>query len=93
MTPNIILILGSGPRVGLSVAQKFKAGGYNVAIASRSPDISASTISGFLPITVDLTSIPSIQGAFAQVTSEIGIPSIVVYNGKLLHLPSSPKLI
>jgi NAD(P)-dependent dehydrogenase (short-subunit alcohol dehydrogenase family) len=85
MSPNTILILGGGPRVGWTVAQKFKTEGYNVAIGSRNPDIEAAIKAGFLPITVDLTSIQNVEAAFAQVTNGLGIPNIVVYNGELLQ--------
>jgi NAD(P)-dependent dehydrogenase (short-subunit alcohol dehydrogenase family) len=87
MSPNTILVLGAGPRVGWSVAQKFKAEGYQVAVASRKPDVKAATKAGFLPITVDLSSIPSVEAAFFQVTKELGVPNVVVYNGA-----SSPSL-
>ena len=82
MPPNTILILGAGPRVGWSVAQKFKAEGYKVAIGSRNPDITAATNAGFLPITVDLTNIQSVEAAFTLVTKSLGIPNVVVYNGE-----------
>jgi NAD(P)-dependent dehydrogenase (short-subunit alcohol dehydrogenase family) len=82
MPPNTILILGAGPRVGGSVAQKFKAEGYKVAIGSRNPDIAAATNAGFLPITVDLTNIQSVEAAFALVTKSLGVPNVVVYNGE-----------
>lgn len=81
MAPNTILILGAGPRVGWSVAQKFQAEGYQVAIASRKPDISKATETGFLPITADLASVQSVEAAFVQVAKELGIPNVIVYNG------------
>jgi len=81
MSPNTILILGAGPRIGWSVAQRFKTEGYNVAIGSRSPDVGSATKAGFLPITVDLMNIQSVEAAFARVTKELGAPNVVVYNG------------
>ena len=83
MSPRTILVLGAGPRVGYSVAKKFKAEGYNVAIGSRNPDVEAATKSGFLPITVDLVSIQSVEETFVQVAKTYGPPNIVVYNGKI----------
>ncbi len=81
MALNIALILGAGPRVGWSVAQKFKAEGYKVAVGSRKPDTEKATKAGFLPITVDLTSTQSVEEAFAKTTKELGVPNVVVYNG------------
>jgi NAD(P)-dependent dehydrogenase (short-subunit alcohol dehydrogenase family) len=86
MTSNTILVLGAGPRVGYSVARKFRAQGYNVAVGSRKPDTEAATKAGFLPITVDLTAIQSVEESFVQITKEYGPPNIVVYNGKLPFL-------
>lgn len=82
MSPNIILVLGGGPRIGWTVAQKFKTEGYNVAIGSRKPDAEAASKAGFLPITVDLTNTQSVEAAFTTVTKELGIPNIVIYNGQ-----------
>lgn len=89
MSPKTILVLGAGPRVGYSVAQKFKVEGYNVAVGSRKPDTEAATKAGFLPITVDLTNIQSVEEAFVQVTKEFGPLNVIVYNGKSLLLKIS----
>jgi len=49
MAPKTILILGAGPRIGYSVADKFKAEGYQVAVASRTPDAKKLKKKGFFP--------------------------------------------
>jgi len=87
MSPKTILILGAGPRVGYSVAKKFKAEGYQVAVGSRKPDTEAATKAGFFPITVDLTITQSVEEAFATVTKELGVPNIVVYNAAAITFP------
>jgi NAD(P)-dependent dehydrogenase (short-subunit alcohol dehydrogenase family) len=46
---STVLILGSGPRIGASVAEKFANDGYNVAVASRSGN-DARTTKGFLSL-------------------------------------------
>lgn len=81
MASKVILILGAGPRVGYSVARKFKREGYNVAVASRNPDEQKAKEEGFLAVTVDLVDISSVKAAFAQVKEKLGIPNVVVYNG------------
>jgi NAD(P)-dependent dehydrogenase (short-subunit alcohol dehydrogenase family) len=89
MVQNTIFILGAGPRIGWAVAEKFKAGGYKVAIGSRRPDMAKVKTEGFLPVSVDLTSVQSVEEAFVKVTNELGIPNVVVYNGNLDTLFSS----
>ena len=82
MSQNTIFILGAGPRIGWSVAEKFKAEGYKVAVGSRRPDIFKVRQEGFLPVSVDLGSVQSIEEAFEKVTKELGVPNVVVYNGE-----------
>ncbi|KAH9216722.1 hypothetical protein DL95DRAFT_424331 [Leptodontidium sp. 2 PMI_412] len=82
MAQNTILILGAGPKVGRSVARKFKAEGYQVAVGSRNPDVKKATEEDILTVTVDLTKTESVEDAFAQVKKSLGIPNVV-------HQPSS----
>jgi len=91
MAPNTVLILGAGPRVGYSVGRKFKAEGYQVAVASRSPDSKAAEKEGFFPVTVDLVDNASIEAAFKQVTQKLGTPNVVVYNAAALTFPPDPE--
>lgn len=85
MAQNTILILGAGPRAGWSVARKFKAEGYQVAVGSRNPDVNKATEENILTVTVDLTKTESVEDAFAQVKESFGIPNVVVYNGMTLQ--------
>jgi len=83
----VVLILGSGPRVGASVAQEFKNSGYNVALASRK-GIDGKTDDGYLSIKADFASPSSIPSVFSAVKSEFGsAPSVVVYNAAALTPP------
>lgn len=83
----VVLILGSGPRVGASVAQEFKNSGYSVAIASRK-GINGKTDDGYLSIKADFASPSSIPDVFSAVKSEFGsAPSVVVYNAAALTPP------
>jgi len=78
---NVLFILGAGPRIGWSVATKFKAEGYTVAVGSRNPNVQKAKDDGFLPVTVDVTKTEAIESAFAFVKKELGVPNVVVYNG------------
>ncbi|KAI4596077.1 hypothetical protein KJ359_006371 [Pestalotiopsis sp. 9143b] len=83
----VVLILGSGPRVGLSVAKKFASSGYSVAIASRSGSGSKNE-QGYLSLQADLTKPDAVPALFAAVKSEFQtVPSVVVYNAAGLTVP------
>ena len=75
----ILLILGSGPRVGNHVAQAFSSKGYKVVAASRKPEASTPDQ---VRIPTDLSDPESVKALFANVKSNLGHPSVVVYNGK-----------
>lgn len=83
----VVLILGAGPRVGLSVAKKFANSGYNVALASRSGS-GARNDQGYLSLKADFTKPDTVPGLFAAVKSEFqSAPSVVVYNAAALTAP------
>lgn len=84
---RVALILGSGPRVGQSVAERFAKDGYKVAIASRSGD-GTKNKSGFLALKADLTKPDTVPAVFEGVKKELGsFPSVVVYNAAALTPP------
>lgn len=83
-TSPVILILGAGPNIGQAVAQTFASKGYKVALASRSLKEADST-DNQLNITSDFSKPDDVVNAFARVKQVLGIPSVVVYNGKSLH--------
>jgi len=80
----VILILGAGPRVGQEVARTFASKGYKVALAARSLKEADST-DDQLNITSDFANPDDIVSAFTRVKEVLGIPSVVVYNGKSQH--------
>ncbi|KAK2691577.1 hypothetical protein QWA68_007708 [Fusarium oxysporum] len=82
----IILILGSGPNIGQSVARKFASEGYRVANASRSQKETESTDKQ-LNIKTDLTKPLEVADAFSKVKSTFGTPSVVVYNASAAAFP------
>lgn len=89
MAPNpIILILGSGPRVGAAIAQKFASNGYQVAVTSRKGTTGSKTAEGYISIQADFAQPDSIPAAFAAVKAALGAaPSVVVYNAATLTPP------
>jgi NAD(P)-dependent dehydrogenase (short-subunit alcohol dehydrogenase family) len=76
----IALILGAGANIGHHVGRAFAAKGYKIALASRSIKEDEST-SDQLHIQSDFTNPDSVIKAFAKVKSELGIPTVVVFNG------------
>lgn len=91
MSAPIALILGAGPRVGLSVAAKLSTAGYRIALASRS-GTGALTAQGHLSLAADFANPATISALFAQVTAQFhAAPSVVVYNAAALTPPQDEK--
>ena len=67
MAPKTILVLGTGPGTGYSVARTFKAEGYQVEIASRKPDADKTKVERYLPFTGDTSNYENVEVAFALV--------------------------
>jgi NAD(P)-dependent dehydrogenase (short-subunit alcohol dehydrogenase family) len=80
-TSPVILILGAGSNIGQAVARTFASKGYKVALAARSLREEDSTDSQ-LNIPSDFANPDDVVNAFTQVKKVLGIPSVVVYNGK-----------
>lgn len=80
---KVLLILGSGGRVGASVASLFSQKGYSVAIAARSLEDNKVNSDGQLQIRADLAKADAVAPAFEKVKAKFGAPpSVVVYNGQ-----------
>lgn len=83
----VVLILGAGPRIGASVAEKFSSNGYKVAIASRS-GTETKTAEGYLSLKADFNTHDSIPALFDVVKAEFhAAPSVVIYNAAALTPP------
>lgn len=78
---SIVLILGAGANVGKSVAQKFASKGFKVAIASRTLTPEIQKLAD-ISIKADFSNPATIKPLFDKVKSEIGTPSVVIYNGE-----------
>ena len=84
----VVLILGAGPRVGNSVADKFASNGYTVAIASRK-GTNTKTAEGYFSLKADFVKPDSVPALFDAVRTESrNFPSVVVYNAAALTPPS-----
>lgn len=76
----IAFILGAGANVGENVARAFAANGYRIALAARSLKEEDSTPNQ-LNIRSDFTDPNSVVQGFEKVKAELGLPSVVIYNG------------
>jgi NAD(P)-dependent dehydrogenase (short-subunit alcohol dehydrogenase family) len=84
----VVLILGAGPRIGASVAEKFASEGYKVALVSRSGN-GTKTTEHVLSLKADFTKPDSIPALFEAVKTEFHVsPSVVIYNAAALTMPS-----
>ena len=78
---KILLVLGAGKNIGLSLAKSFGTAGYKVALVSRSAPNGATTPEGYLQVKGDLSKPSSIPSIFTTVKEKLGAsPSVVVYN-------------
>jgi NAD(P)-dependent dehydrogenase (short-subunit alcohol dehydrogenase family) len=80
-TSPVILILGAGPNIGQHVARAFAAKGYKVALAARRLK-EADNTDDQVNIPSDFSDPNAVVDAFAKVRKSLGVPSVVVYNGK-----------
>ena len=88
----VVLILGSGPRVGAAVAKQFANTGYLVAVASRKAT-GGKTAEGYLSVKADLSNPSSVPTVFDAVKAEFqNAPSVVVYNAAALTPPVGDDL-
>ena len=90
MSAPVLLILGAGPKVGVSVAKTFAAKGYKIALTSRTTP-TTNLPDSQIHIKLDLAKPEDVPGVFAQVKEKFGsAPSVVVYNGRLTILLIKP---
>lgn len=81
MSSPVILVLGAGANVGLSIAKKFAAEGWKVAAVARTikDEIKANSS---LALSADLSDPESMIKIFNEVEAKLGTPNVVVYNGE-----------
>ena len=81
VTSPVILIFGAGPNIGRHVAKAFSSKGYKVALAARKLKEADNTAEQ-VNIPSDLSDPNAVVNAFSKVKAMLGVPSVVVYNGK-----------
>jgi len=92
MSTPVLLLLGAGSGIGNSVASSFAAKGYKIALAARSFEDGLGS-NGYLRLRLDLSNPEEIRSAFAKVTEKLGVPTVVVYNGRLPSHLNGPEFL
>ncbi|KAI0836713.1 NAD(P)-binding protein [Hypoxylon sp. FL0890] len=82
-----VLIIGAGPNVGEASAEAFAAAGYQVAVASRTQKLDAK----FRHYAFDASKPETVPALFEQVSKDLGIPSVVIYNASAGRITSADK--
>ena len=82
-TRPVLLLLGAGSNVGLSIAQKFHSKNYKIAACARNPPPAFEQYTDLL-LPADLADPGVVEGVFQKCEEALGIPSVVVYNGTAL---------
>lgn len=72
-----VFIIGAGPNIGKASAEVFSAAGFQVALASRTNKVGGN----YRHYTFDATKPDDLPAIFDQVWKDLGIPSVVIYNG------------
>lgn len=73
---SLALVTGGNRGIGLAIAHSLKSAGHDVVIThrtGRAPD-------GFKSVLMDVTSMQSVDAAFAEIESQWGIPDVIVMN-------------
>lgn len=89
--PPVLLFLGAGKGLGTKVPAVFSEAGYKIAVVSRTPKEEFEK-RGYYQVQADFNNPESIPEVFAKVRENVGIPTVVVYNGVWTHfsIPTYP---
>jgi NAD(P)-dependent dehydrogenase (short-subunit alcohol dehydrogenase family) len=86
-TKPVAIVVGVGAGLGAALARRF-AEGYAVALVARSDDVTgalAKDIRGAggvaLPVRSDATLVAEVAAAYERITTELGTPDVLAYNG------------
>jgi NAD(P)-dependent dehydrogenase (short-subunit alcohol dehydrogenase family) len=83
MTNPVCVIVGIGPKNGAAFARCFDRAGYRIALLSRTRAFSeglAEELSEARAYTCDAAEPASVESAFAQVRSDLGVVDVLIYN-------------
>lgn len=86
------IVIGAGPGIGTSVAQRLAREGLAVAVLARSPatvDAALAALAGLggetVGVTADVTDEPALHAALDEVVGRLGVPEVLVYNAALIQ--------
>lgn len=77
----ILLLLGAGKFLGTEISAVFAQAGYKVVLVARSHQEGPQS-NGYYHIKTDLGDPEAIPRIFEKTKQEVGVPTVVVYNGK-----------
>jgi len=85
-------VIGAGPGIGTSVAQRLAREGLAVAVLARSPATVQGALASLvgnptetLGVTADVTDEPALRAALDEVLEHFGVPDMLVYNAALIQ--------
>uniref|UniRef100_A0A6B2LNR5 Ketoreductase (KR) domain-containing protein n=1 Tax=Arcella intermedia TaxID=1963864 RepID=A0A6B2LNR5_9EUKA len=91
----VAVVVGVGPGIGKAVALKFAKEGYSVALVARNinklepikQEIEALTTGQKVAcFPSDASDEKSVKGAYKAITSQLGVPSVLIYNAAARRL-------
>ncbi|HEY6078626.1 MAG TPA: SDR family NAD(P)-dependent oxidoreductase [Polyangiaceae bacterium] len=83
MSQPVCVVVGVGPGNGAAFARRFAAGGYAVALLARGyerTEALAKQLPGARAYSCDVADPARIKDTFAALTSDLGVPQVVIYN-------------
>src|SRR4051812_50187315 len=99
LDPRHLLIVGTGPGLGASVARRFAREGYRLTLVSRSQATTAALTDELRAAGTDVTVVVADAGdadrpraALAPLFAEPGAPRVGVYNAGLAAVDERPRL-
>ena len=85
MSAPIVLLLGVGANIGLSLAKKFTAEGWKVAAVARTIRDEVKQNST-LQISADFSDSNNVEKAYKETETKLGTPNVIIYNCMASHL-------
>lgn len=82
--PPVLLFLGAGKGLGTKIPAVFAEAGYKVAVVARTPKEEFARRE-YYQVQADFNNPESLPEVFAKVQADVGVPTVVVYNGTHLH--------
>ena len=86
------IVIGAGPGIGTSVAQRLAGEGLPVGVLARSPATVDAALAALadvgtepVGVTADVTDEPALHAALDEVVGRLGVPDVLVYNAALIQ--------